>query len=327
MLYQVLEGRVADLLPAATGFYEQLIASRDDLVRGLAALAVGATQLLRGTAESARRALTDAVHAFGTAQIADHLPWALALRCQAEALTGDAEAARRTQAASRSRRVRRGTARAHCDFVLADALTQLAAGDRTGAARTCVEGAAALPQLRLHAARLLHTAVRLGAPPGPLAARLAQIADLVQCPLPRLQAEHAAALAAHDAAALDEIAERFERLGLWLVAAESAAQASACHAAAGHKQAATRAAGRSADLAGRCEGARTPALALVAPAARLSRREREVAELAAAGLANAQIAQRLTLSTRTVESHLYQAYAKLGVAGRDDLAAALAAPP
>lgn len=323
MLYQLLEGRIADLLPVVTGFYEQLITSRDALARGLAALSAGATQLLQGTVQSARQALGDAVHAFGTAQIADHLPWALALRCQAEALAGDLEAARRSQADSKARRVRRGTPRAHCDFVLADALTQAAAGDPTGAARTCIEGAGRLPELRLHAARLLHTAARLGAAPGPLAGSLAEIADAVQCPLPRLQADHVVALAAGDGPALDAIAERFEQLGMWLIGAEAAAQASASYSGAARRQAASRAAIRSAELAGRCEGARTPALALPSTLPRLSRREREVAALAADGLPNATIAARLTLSTRTVESHLYQAFAKLGVARREDLAAAL----
>jgi DNA-binding CsgD family transcriptional regulator len=207
--------------------------------------------------------------------------------------------------------------------VLADALAQVVAGDRTGAARTCIEGAQALPELRLHAARLLHTAARLGAAPGPLAVRLAEIADTVQSPLPRLQAEHVSALSRHDGAALETLAEEFERLGGWLVAAEVAAQASASYTGAGHKQAAARAATRSSELASRCEGVRTPALALAASAAALSRREREVAELAATGLSNADIAMRLALSSRTVESHLYQAFAKLGIARRDELSSAL----
>ncbi|MFF8817095.1 LuxR C-terminal-related transcriptional regulator [Leucobacter sp. NPDC015123] len=52
----------------------------------------------------------------------------------------------------------------------------------------------------------------------------------------------------------------------------------------------------------------------------LTAREREVAALAAEGLANKAIAARLHCSIRTVESHIAQARAKLGAASRKDLA-------
>ncbi|PZG10630.1 LuxR family transcriptional regulator, partial [Micromonospora craterilacus] len=60
---------------------------------------------------------------------------------------------------------------------------------------------------------------------------------------------------------------------------------------------------------------RTPA-----PADPLTSRERLVAELAAGGATNAEIAERLVLSVRTVENHLSRAYAKLGITSRGDLA-------
>ncbi|GAA4166521.1 hypothetical protein GCM10022286_31290 [Gryllotalpicola daejeonensis] len=53
----------------------------------------------------------------------------------------------------------------------------------------------------------------------------------------------------------------------------------------------------------------------------LSGREIMIAKLAAAGRSNAQIASELFLSIRTVESHLHHARVKLGVTGRDGLAA------
>jgi DNA-binding CsgD family transcriptional regulator len=56
----------------------------------------------------------------------------------------------------------------------------------------------------------------------------------------------------------------------------------------------------------------------------LSDREREVLELVAAGLSNEQIASRLYLSVRTVERHLSNVYAKLGVSGKAARAAAAA---
>jgi DNA-binding CsgD family transcriptional regulator len=51
--------------------------------------------------------------------------------------------------------------------------------------------------------------------------------------------------------------------------------------------------------------------------------ERAVAELAAEGLTNVQVAQRLFIARKTVESHLASAYRKLGIKVRGDLAAAL----
>lgn len=55
------------------------------------------------------------------------------------------------------------------------------------------------------------------------------------------------------------------------------------------------------------------------PGIRLTRRERDIAELAAQGLSDKDIAHRLMVSVRTVEGHLYRTYVKLGVRGRDEL--------
>lgn len=56
----------------------------------------------------------------------------------------------------------------------------------------------------------------------------------------------------------------------------------------------------------------------------LSERELEVLELVAAGMSNAQIAERLFLSTRTVERHLSNVYAKLRLSGKSARAAVAA---
>lgn len=55
----------------------------------------------------------------------------------------------------------------------------------------------------------------------------------------------------------------------------------------------------------------------------LTPQEREIAELAASGLTNRQIAERLFISHRTVGAHLYQIFPKLGISSRAALRDAL----
>ncbi len=70
-------------------------------------------------------------------------------------------------------------------------------------------------------------------------------------------------------------------------------------------------------LAAACGGARRPALREALQPSPLTTREREIVTLAAQGMSNRAIAQRLVVSVRTVEGHLYRAAAKLGGASRD----------
>ncbi|MFC0548751.1 AAA family ATPase [Kutzneria chonburiensis] len=62
-------------------------------------------------------------------------------------------------------------------------------------------------------------------------------------------------------------------------------------------------------------------------AALLTPQEREIAELAAGGLTNKQIGERLFLSHRTIGAHLYQIFPKLGITSRAALRDALAELP
>ncbi|GAA4629516.1 hypothetical protein GCM10023113_37800 [Cellulomonas oligotrophica] len=57
----------------------------------------------------------------------------------------------------------------------------------------------------------------------------------------------------------------------------------------------------------------------------LTSREREVAQHAAGGLTNRDIADLLVVSVRTVENHLQRVYGKLGITTRAALAAVLSA--
>jgi DNA-binding CsgD family transcriptional regulator len=61
------------------------------------------------------------------------------------------------------------------------------------------------------------------------------------------------------------------------------------------------------------------------PTTKLTSQEHEIARLAATGMTNKQIAERLFLSDRTVGAHLYRAFPKLGITSRAALRDALVA--
>ena len=56
----------------------------------------------------------------------------------------------------------------------------------------------------------------------------------------------------------------------------------------------------------------------------LTAQELQIAQLAADGLSNREIGQRLYLSHRTISTHLYRVFPKLGITSRAELSAALA---
>jgi DNA-binding CsgD family transcriptional regulator len=136
-----------------------------------------------------------------------------------------------------------------------------------------------------------------------------------------VHARHAAAVAADDGAGLDSTAAEYERIGALLSSADASAQAATAHERAGNKRATAESAAAANRNAAECGGAMTPALRVSAQPLPLTAREREIANLVAAGLTNKQIAERIYVSVRTVEGHLYRACAKLDVTDRDALAA------
>ncbi|GLZ51370.1 LuxR family transcriptional regulator [Actinomycetospora sp. NBRC 106378] len=169
-----------------------------------------------------------------------------------------------------------------------------------------------------------HTAVCFG--DRTQAAPLAALARTVDSPRARTAADHAAAWSARDPRALLATSAALEDLDLLLVAADAAAQASVLHSAAGDLPEAAAASRRATALAERCERPRTPALTAASAPVSVSAREREVATLAAAGLSNRDIAERMGVSLRTVESHIYRACARLGLSGRSEFVAVVVPP-
>jgi DNA-binding CsgD family transcriptional regulator len=150
--------------------------------------------------------------------------------------------------------------------------------------------------------------------------RLAALAASIDEPAPAAFALAATALAANHAKGLESVAAAFADLGLRLHATEACAAAGAVHLLDGRPAPANTAIERAAELAHRCPGARTPLLNNTASRSTLTRREREIVNLAAAGRSSKQIAHQLGLSTRTVDNHLSHAYHKLGVRSRSELA-------
>jgi DNA-binding NarL/FixJ family response regulator len=59
----------------------------------------------------------------------------------------------------------------------------------------------------------------------------------------------------------------------------------------------------------------------------LTAQELQIAQLAAEGLSNREIGQRLYLSHRTISTHLYRVFPKLGITSRAELSGALVPRP
>lgn len=167
-------------------------------------------------------------------------------------------------------------------------------------------------------AEALHHAARFG--DRTLATRLAAVAARVQGPAAGIYARHAAALAHSDTTALAAVSVEFEDAGLLLAAADAAAQAVPIFDHAGQRRPSAQAAARATALAARCDGACTPAITAAARPLPITEREREIAALIGRGLSNRAIAERLCVSVRTVEGHIYRACIKLDATDRDQLA-------
>lgn len=317
-------GHLEEAMALATEIYEDALDARNRSDQGWAALVLGRIGLLQGRLVTAARSFREGAAAFSDLGEVGQRRWCLAGLVLATTAAGDVAQADAACAALDAlpstsvlmmepevERARGWNARVHDD------LGGAARWFRAAADRARAGGAFALE------VQALHDLARAGVPEA-AAERLAELTGIVDGELAPVRAAHARALVESDAAELDRCTDAFGSLGALLLAAEAAASASSVYRRRGAVRQAQRASQRSVALTRRCEAARTPALALVGEVGRLTRREREIAELAAAGLPSAEIADRIVVGRRTVESHLQRVYTKLGVHSRSELAAALA---
>ncbi len=137
-------------------------------------------------------------------------------------------------------------------------------------------------------------------------------------PAAQLRHRFVSAVLAADPEMLEAIAEDLAKAGLRVLQAESHALAALAFRERGDARAAGICQVRVRELS-KATGALTPILGRLSSSS-LSRREHEVAVLAAAGRTSHQIAQQLFVSERTIENHLYRVFGKLGVTSRAELA-------
>jgi DNA-binding CsgD family transcriptional regulator len=153
--------------------------------------------------------------------------------------------------------------------------------------------------------------------------RLRELESLVEGPRVSLAARFAAAMHDGDAVELSSVSEEFECMGDLVAAVDSAAHAALIYRRQDKRGSALGCSTRANALAEQCGGASTPALRQATEPLPLTDREREIVMLIGEGLSNRAVAERLTLSVRTVESHIYQAMLKTGTTSRDEIAALL----
>ena len=313
-------GRLAEAEQLARTGAEVVASHRVPVAQIWFAANLGRVAVLQGRAATARRFYAEAAGLAEANHFAGPRRLALSGLALAHALLGDAEAAGEPLQAR--------AALPEFGFLgpeqrLADAWAAVAARQRAAAAEIFLAAAelAASSGHRTCESWILHDLVRACAHAP--SSRISQLAADCASPLVSHRARHAAALRTRYARELSGAADEFEALGADLLAAEAASAAADAFTRAGDPRAATAALHRCTVLAALCEGAATPGLVHAAGPVPLSDREREIAVLAAEGLASKDIADRLFLSVRTVNNHLQHAYTKLGVGSRTDLARAL----
>lgn len=318
-----LAGRLGEADATAEMTYSLAVAQKSHDGMALMLVALGRVALGQGRVETAADRFKEASVLLREVDRNRFLPWSLASLAHAQALRGNLEEANRVleeAGATHPRSVRLFAV----EFEIGRAWVAAAHGEVSKSREILEEAArdaAATGQL-VFECEALHDLARLGYPEE-AKDRLWEIANATEAIYAPAFAAHAQALIENDGGGLDEVAAAFEKQGAYLLAAEAAAEATHAHRNAGRAGSALASAARSRELAGLCQGAHTPSLRLADVTSPLTRREKEVAALAAGGLSSREIADRLVISVRTVDNHLQRAYSKLGVGGRKELATAV----
>jgi DNA-binding NarL/FixJ family response regulator len=308
-----------DLAAKRAAEYAEFSSADQFLGWAIAKITVGLVATHRGNFRDAVASIEQALAALAAEA---SLPWRLPARlllARAYAALGDTEQAERVLSDAKEH-TGRYVALHHPALLVAKSWVAAAATGPREAIELARAAADAAHKSGQHAveAEALHHSARFG--DRHAADRLQELASRINGPLATLYARHAAAVAAADAVALDVVSQEVEDAGLMLSAADAAAQAVPLHQRAGQRRKSTESAARALRLANSCGGATTPAIRSAAKPLPVTDREREIGAMAAAGLTNRQIAQRLTVSVRTVEGHIYRACMKLDVSDRDELA-------
>ncbi len=153
-----------------------------------------------------------------------------------------------------------------------------------------------------------------------VAARARELAGELDLALANAVAGHAESLLASDGEGLLAASEAYRVIGDRATAADAAAQAAVAFTGGQQRNRGLFAGSVASQLVAECGGLCTPATRSPVSPTPLTGRQREVAEMVAAGLSNKDIADRLVCSVRTVEGHILRACQRVGATSRHDLA-------
>ena len=308
-----------DQAQARSGDIGQISSPGQYLAWGMANVLIGTVEVARGRFGAAGPRMEETVAALAAESAASWSFPAGMLLAQSQCVLGNVDAGAKTIDELRTE-VDKHVAIFEPQFRLVEAWLAAAEGHLSGAMSRAVEAADLAKNTGQRAVEMfaLHDAARFG----DLSSlqRLVDVAENIGGRLAKVHAAYAAALLASDAIGLSAVAEQFESIGALLSAADAAAQAAALFRTADDRRHALDAAATADRLAAACGGVRTPALEIASQPLPLSPREREIASFVAQGMSNRDIADRLVVSTRTVEGHIYRACIKLDVTDREGLA-------
>jgi len=320
----LLAGQLADGFQVAQRVYEQG-AELPGAAQLVGTAIAGRAALFAGRLDSACALLGNAAPALSASGNAMgwgyryHIPYAIALAMRGA--TDEAAAVLKT-----IDEVRRPFRMLDYERSLARAWLAAGQGALTEAITTMLSAAEIAAAKGQFAAEVvcLQTAVQFGDHSG--ASRLSELEAMVDGPRAKLVARFATALSNSDSSELSAISEEFEQLGDLVAAVDAAAHACLAFRRNDLRGSALGCSTRAEALAERCGGISTPALREVSEPLPLTAREREIVRLLGSGLTTREVADRLCVSARTVEGHIYRAMNKTGSTTREELIRLLSPP-